>query len=153
YSGKDGHLLWKASGLADGGDRSDRGIRGCQWLDVRDLDGDGRPGIVVIYTTGRDNLGTCWLAVLSSRNGAVRWKKKLGGLHYSGFTASYSSLIRFQQPTMIDLNGDGVLDLVVLSQTEEDNPAISTAVVRDDPATSLGGQSLRALDGRTGRLL
>jgi hypothetical protein len=151
YSGKDGRRLWKASGLASTVS-NERGIRACHWLDVRDLDGDGRPEVIITYNTGRDDLGTCWLAVLSGRNGAVQWKEKLGSLHYGGFTASYSPMIRFQQPQVADVNGDGILDLLVLAQTEEDNP-ISAETTRYNPAELPSRRSLRVLDGRTGRVL
>jgi outer membrane protein assembly factor BamB len=168
YSGKDGRRLWKAAGIQ--GTLPEHNLNynyvsECFRLECRDLERNGRPRVVVVYGVGRFDVWTsrhksggsdpneCWLAVLSGANGKLLWKEKIGGF---GSAARYISSgckcptwVGLTPPACADLNGDGVVDVVVLAQT---TPASTT------PGAAASGDldpdlELRALDGRDGSLL
>src|SRR5262249_27913548 len=83
---------------------------------------------------GSDNQG--WLAVLSGRNGKVLWKHQLGGfaIHVDGgWSETFHNAS--QQPSLVDLKGNGVRSFLVTVQTGRDR------------------QELHALEARTGRIL
>jgi outer membrane protein assembly factor BamB/tRNA A-37 threonylcarbamoyl transferase component Bud32 len=135
YSGKDGHLLWKAdlTKLIEGSEDA-RSVSACSFLECRDLDGDGRPEVLFVYQSRNAAGGAdeSWLAVLSGHSGKVLWKERLG----------HSEAMEVV-PSVLDLNGDGRLAVVAWATT---GPVEHWYY----PPT---GSELRALDGRSGRLL
>jgi outer membrane protein assembly factor BamB/tRNA A-37 threonylcarbamoyl transferase component Bud32 len=132
YAGKDGRRLWKVDDLK-GSPEANQSIGECFYLASRDLDGNGRPEVLFGYRFGRPgDTGECWLAVLTGRNGKIRWKVKLGGGSWKGASHSFSPSV---PSVFVDVNGDGVLDVVVPIEVAYDR------------------YELRALDGRNGRTL
>jgi tRNA A-37 threonylcarbamoyl transferase component Bud32/outer membrane protein assembly factor BamB len=129
FSGKDGTLLWKAPGFKETLPHWTN-MMTCNFLECRKLGQKGRSNVIVVHA---DN-SVCWLEVLDGRTGKG-WKTKLA--QFKGPTASafISDLITLQQPEFVDINGDGVLDVLVLSKTDED------------------ALELQALDGRSGEPL
>jgi outer membrane protein assembly factor BamB/tRNA A-37 threonylcarbamoyl transferase component Bud32 len=138
FSGKDGRRLWRAEEI-QGDPGQDKGIDKCYLLECRDLKGDGRPEVIFIYNVGFGGAGggdpgrELWLAVLSGRTGKVLWKEKLFD-RQDGYGGQWPNTLLQQQPGYVDLNGDGVLDLVVVASAKR-------------------RIEIRALDGRDGRLL
>jgi outer membrane protein assembly factor BamB len=125
-SGKDGRQLWGASHLA--GTREDCFERG-RLVACHDLDGDGRPEVVCVYEvgdrTGRVVPGPRFrLAVLRGDTGELRWQQSLMGRFGGG-----------SRMAVVDLDGDGVRDLVTLATADDGTP------------------ELRAFSGRDGRPL
>jgi hypothetical protein len=112
FSGKDGRRLWTAPdfGMRSGGS-SGGGVGWLRYsyptLDGCDLEGDGQAEVLVAYFPTDSMPDVPHLATLSGRDGTLRWtlpflKGTFGGLHgVPGGTA------------LKDLNGDGVLDLVL----------------------------------------
>jgi outer membrane protein assembly factor BamB/tRNA A-37 threonylcarbamoyl transferase component Bud32 len=135
-SGKDGHRLWQVDALP-GTTGPNTLASKCYWLECQDLDGSGRPEVLITYRLGQEgshNQG--WLAVLSGRNGKVLWKHQLGGfaIHVDGgWSETFHNAS--QQPSLVDLKGNGVLSFLVTVQSGRDR------------------QELHALEARTGRVL
>jgi serine/threonine protein kinase len=116
-SGKTGKRLWSA-------DIDVEVWNGPQLLACHDLDGDGKPEVLFVSAmdwgwprqSTQPNAGKSsndwqyWLAVLSGRDGKVRWKQPLceGGDH----RGSQPAMTPFAY-LLADLNGDGVLDVVI----------------------------------------
>jgi outer membrane protein assembly factor BamB/tRNA A-37 threonylcarbamoyl transferase component Bud32 len=159
-SGRDGHVLWTSD------------CKLYEWVDVpilecRDLDGDGRPEILIAaagcwdspasFQSPAANLQLRLVAV-SGQTGATRWQQPLsvydwtwgdGGWgnvsrktwssgHFSGALYLPDGIVRSPtriQPGFADLNGDGILDLIV--------PATTSSTTSE----------LRALNGRDGKIL
>jgi tRNA A-37 threonylcarbamoyl transferase component Bud32/outer membrane protein assembly factor BamB len=156
FSGKDGHPLWRADWI-----ENQEWITRCYWLDCRDLNGDGRPQVLIAYLKGAPELRwepsfrgsggggwgngvhSLWLAKLSGRTGQG-WQTKLG----AGFLQEESRETIAQKPTfrpgLADLNGDGVLDLIVCSHPEGEAP-------RERKGARIS--ELLAVDGRDGHFL
>jgi outer membrane protein assembly factor BamB/tRNA A-37 threonylcarbamoyl transferase component Bud32 len=136
-SGKDGRRLWQVNALP-GMASPNKLASKCYWLECRDLDGNGRPQVLVTYRLGQeggsDNEG--WLAVLSGRTGKVLWTKQLGGFavlsEYGGRTETFHNAS--QRPLLMDRRGDGVPYCLVTVQTGEHR------------------QELHAIDARNGRV-
>jgi serine/threonine protein kinase/outer membrane protein assembly factor BamB len=164
YSGKDGRSLWRAAGIQGAlPEGSQNYISECFHLECRGLERNGRPRVVLVYGVGQFDLVTsrhgsgggdpneCWLAVLSGPNGKLLWKEKLGGFGSETGYIKCPRSVGLTPPAFADLNGDGVIDVVVLAQTA---PATATG----DAAASGSFRpdtrhELRALDGRDGKLL
>jgi outer membrane protein assembly factor BamB len=112
-SGRTGRRLWAA-------DIAVELWNGPQLLQCRDLDGDGQPEILFVSASdwGRERQANgsrstddwqYWLAVLSARDGKVRWKQPLGERDHPGrspATVPFACVLA-------DLDGDGVLDIVI----------------------------------------
>ena len=105
---------------------------GNQSWDLRDLDGDGKPDLVVTdsvnvsqspvqFGVGQPGIGQYWKVYLNTGNGfasgAVTWTTPTGGLPAEGYIlTSFSSdgfEVAGQSWEVIDMNGDGKPDLVV----------------------------------------
>src|SRR5262249_18129293 len=132
-SGKDGRRLWQVDALP-GTTGAGTLASKCYYLECLDLDGDGRPEVLVTYRTGQDGSSgqASWLAVLSGRTGKVLWKQQLGGFAIRGEGGGRSETFHNanQRPLLADLKGDGVLNVLMTVETARDQ------------------QELRALDGR-----
>src|SRR5262249_48671845 len=130
YSGKDGRTLWKAGGVQGTLRGGYNYISDCFRLECRDLERRGRPAVVCVYGVGSFDIHTsrhsggdgspneCWLAVLSGSNGNLLWKEKIGGAgQRTGDVIKCPKSFALTPPAFADLNGDGVLDVVVLAQS------------------------------------
>jgi serine/threonine protein kinase/outer membrane protein assembly factor BamB len=135
-SGRTGKVIWAADRLP--ADRSAQLLNGlgCDTVLCRDLDGDGRPEVLLLYYQVKSNGGRLsQLAVLSGRDGRLRWHHPLGeanpgvdrGLEYLTFGSP-----RLGTGRLRDVAGE---DVVVGGLTPQ------------------GALELRALDGRDGTLL
>jgi hypothetical protein len=113
-SGKDGRVLWRDA-LLQGERKIDRVIT----LDSRDLDGDGKPEVIVAFVhpqpppdvpSSNDHL--CERAVLSGQDGKVKWRFELARIDNT-----------FERPfqfAFADLWGDdGIIDVVTLTMTPD----------------------------------
>jgi hypothetical protein len=127
-SGKTGRRLWTA------------GLQVKSWhatalLECHDLEGDGRRRVLLSGVTDPGDEPArplqLWLVVLSGQDGRLLWKQVLVD---KDLTLGGQSELRLQ-PLVIDLNGDGVRDLVV--------PAVRAG---KDP-------EVRVFSGRDGQLL
>jgi outer membrane protein assembly factor BamB len=156
YSGKDGRRLWKAAGIQGSlPGRNHNYVSECFRLECQALERNGRPGVVLVYGVGRfDSSGDpneCWLAVLSGPNGKLLWKEKIGGFGSDARYIKCPKSVGLTPPAFADLNGDGVVDVVVLAQTA---PASTTSGAAGSRSTHFDtDHELRALDGRDGNLL
>jgi outer membrane protein assembly factor BamB len=128
-SGRSGRRLWTS-------DLFVTVFAGIQHLGCRDLDGDGRPEVILVggldESAVSSNAWQWWLVVLSGRTGKVAWKQPLSG---RGLAGTVQRLDVEFEPIVAHLDGDRVLDLVV--------PAF-----RDDL-----GREVRAYRGGDGTLL
>jgi outer membrane protein assembly factor BamB len=136
FSGKDGRLLWRApipetetSSSSSSG--SPMHSYNYPLLDHVDLDGDGRPEILL--ATKFAQAGLC-LAALSSRDGRLLWKAPMLPCAFTG-----RSLI--DRHLFHDLDGDGVRDVVLWAPDKV------------DPYGNQTGARLRAFSGRDGKPL
>jgi hypothetical protein len=126
-SGQSGRRLWQVE-AADLGLGRDDEITQLFGLECRDLEGKGRPAVVFSFrcTVQRDRLGSGHsryegqIAVLDGRSGKVRWS-----VHPDSWALC----------ALADVNGDGVLDVVV------------------PPLKDGRDVGYSAYDGRTGRRL
>lgn len=144
-SGRTGQQLWKA-------DLQVSVCGGSPMVNYCDLDVDGRTEIVYVgamnlkYTDRPSSQGMqLWLVVLSATDGTVKWKRPITPAYGLSpqFNANHLRVDRLQieSPTN-DLNGDGVLDLVVPAETGVDQPANGDYSVE-----------LTAVSGKDGSLL
>ncbi len=140
-SGATGRQLWTA-------ELEVQNIDAVLALETCDLEGDGVTEVVLLAAMDwgyprRGRWGNAdsqlWIGVFDGRNGRVRWKHALSPPYGNGPTNSPYRFDRVWIETIYgDLNGDGVLDIVV--------PA--------DSSVASGKQlELRALDGRQGQQL
>jgi outer membrane protein assembly factor BamB len=86
---------------------------GMQYLEVTDLEKDGRPEIIFVAGMDPKSLGSTmwqwWLKVYSADSGEVRWQQPLSVL--GNFSGQFAGDFRIQTE-LSDLNRDGVLDLI-----------------------------------------
>jgi serine/threonine protein kinase len=150
YSGKDGRRLWTGPDI---GLKASHGSFGTHFgprtdyryplLDLVDLDGDGRPELLVAGTNYTDvtpesrgkNQGLCLTAV-SSKDGSMLWRVPILQRAFTG-----RSLI--DRHLFHDLNGDGVRDFVVWAPEK----------LIDNLNAEPDGAVLRAYSGRDGKPL
>jgi hypothetical protein len=113
FSGKDGHRLWTAPdfGMNSTGSSGSGGGGRLKWaypmLDWCDLDGQGRPDVLVAYYPADLKGRTTHLAALSGRDGTLRWTVPFVQGTFAGLHGPPRGTV------LKDLNGDGVLDLVL----------------------------------------
>ena len=138
YCGKTGRQIWTSSdcGLRNSGSSVSGGYPDEEYsipmLGKRDLNGDGRPEIIVgAYFGDRHNFA---LAAFAGDDQALMWKLPVE----ENCLKSRTAFDRIFQ----DLNGDGVLDVVV-----------SAAKTLDDTYGNLTAAGLRAYDGRDAKPL
>ena len=149
-SGRTGKVLW----TSDCGLRVPRHLSGLVRIDTvqfRDLEGKGRPAVIVVFTDQNVG-GRRWLSVLSGTDGRVRWRQPLT---YGGAT---TFMIWRQWPGIGDLNGDGVPDLVawilVAPATHESRPDKGDNHLKHGRAqTAPPLYELRAFSGKDGQVL
>ncbi len=179
-------------------------IRNCSLLKCRDLrsphapreadpGAENRPEVLFAYavdytrhtaTSAGGGPTESWLALLSGRDGKVLWKERLGKFQEAvkDFDTPRQPApkgVAFQQPAFADLNGDGVLDVLVWTRTEKVQPMSPPGAadmkgqsemkhrIEGDKGKATEGKGtgkeqasdppfrceLRALDGREGQLL
>ncbi|MFN0051920.1 MAG: protein kinase domain-containing protein [Planctomycetales bacterium] len=137
-SGKDGSRLWTAAdfGLQSGSTSSSGGGPQMEYsypmLDQCDLDGDGRPEILVAAHI--DDANGIKLAALSSDDGHLLWKIPIEKGAYTG-----RSLI--DQHIWHDIDGDGVLDTALWGPKSINEHGVGIGV------------EFRAFSGRDGKSL
>ena len=146
YSGQSGDLLWQA-------DVTVHTIEHVALLRWADLDQDDRPEVIVVaamdyqYPTRRGFSTSdlqLWLLVLDGQTGKLRWDQPLTAAYgtATGLQRQYQFKdLSFQTP-LVDLNQDGVFDLVLPSE-------------REDRVTTerLPELAYEAFDGATGKRL
>ncbi|MGA2257462.1 MAG: PQQ-binding-like beta-propeller repeat protein, partial [Thermoguttaceae bacterium] len=143
-SGKTGKQIWSAEHVVvepeKGQASRSRGSQ-TQAIACHDLSGDGQLELVLIYDLmGRGHIvetHQLWLAVLSRRDGKALWRQALTDEMPSADLPQGLSC----QPGIADLDGDGVLDLVI------------AVPVPPKERPGIWGSELRALSGRDGKLL
>jgi len=147
-SGRTGAKLWSANIRVNNS-------KGSPMAQICDLDRDGLPELVYVAAINlmeaqqrrlqSSNEVQLRLIVLSAKDGKVRWQRPLSPAY--GKTPQFNphrlrvDLLRIESPTA-DLNGDGVLDLVIPSETD-----VQKAPLSDQPV------ELIAVSGADGSLL
>jgi outer membrane protein assembly factor BamB/predicted Ser/Thr protein kinase len=138
-SGRTGELLWRAEDVpAPGVDHHQIVFAEPHVPQCQDLYGDGRREVIVPFFVRFSGLEQLWLAVISGKDGKLLWNKLLSERKLEGpsqLSQSYRT-----QPVFADLDGDGVLDVLV---------AVPASILKDGTVTV----DLQALSGRDGRLL
>ena len=138
FSGKTGQRIWTSPdcGLRDSGSSMTGGYDDEQYsipmLGSRDLDGDGRPEILVAAYF--DDASAITLAAFSGQEQSLLWKVPVDENCLHG-RAAFDRIFH-------DLNGDGVLDVV-----------LSAPKMRDEFFGNLTIAGLRAYSGRDGQPL
>jgi outer membrane protein assembly factor BamB len=137
-SGRTGKPLWSSAAIAE----SPHGIN-VSYLRSHRMTAEGPPDVLLSYFLASGSgpfSGRRWMARLDGRSGKVAWNEPL---HEPLPTDTATGLQL--QPALADLDGDGVLDLILL-----------VPVPGSDETPSPGAEpncGLRAYSGRDGRLL
>jgi outer membrane protein assembly factor BamB len=98
-------------------------------LECRDLDGDGTPEVLLAYsqTPPKDQFhAQLKLAVVSLKDGKTRWRTTLSPPDQNNAFANLRLL-----PAFADLDGDGVLDVVVWGMADDDTLEVRALSGRD----------------------
>ena len=138
-SGRTGKRIWSAEDIVvepEKGQASELQVGNTQVLAFPDLKGDGQPAVVLSYDLfyGSSTIRQLWLAAISLRDGKTLWRQAVSDKHVN----MGSSLSIYWLPGIGDLDGDGVLDLVI------------AVPVPPEKAGEPWGCELRALSGRDG---
>ncbi len=141
-SGRTGKRIWSAEDVVvepDKGYSSALAGVNPQVLACRDLNGDGPTEVVLLYDLiqGNSARNQLWLAALSLHDGKTLWRQAL--TNNSLFQGSLWASDMSNGVAICDLNGDGVLDLVIAVPVPQ--------------AGGMWSSELRALSGRDGKLL
>ena len=138
-SGKTGRTLWTPEAITTKTSGSAANVRG---IDAADLDGDGRPEVLVCHELQYNNPAgrplrckQAWLTLLTGSDGSVRWHRRLDPEHDE--TKSYPANLFLHE--IAELDGDGVRDVLLAQLVSADGISWSF--------------DLRAMGGRTGRPL
>lgn len=110
FSGKTGKRLWQTENfrLNPSGQRR---VPVAHLVRCQDLDGDGRPEVIVLsILLAQSNGRQVWLTVWSGDRGELLWHQLLHETSSSNFV-NFSSFL--PQPAFMDLDGDGIQDIVV----------------------------------------
>ncbi len=138
-SGKTGRRLWQSEVNA-------QVLTAVTWLDCRDLDDDGNPEIVLAAafdhgTPHRQSFGSedarLWLVVASGQSGKTQWAHPLAFDTKSSSARSYRYEDVSLEASYADLDGDGVLDIVLPGQRSPHDLALE----------------MRGISGKTGQTL
>jgi serine/threonine protein kinase/outer membrane protein assembly factor BamB len=140
-SGRTGMFLWAL-------EMPFASLEGLLFVAARDLDNDGAAEVLFSTFTDWDypnrsswssNDGQHWLAVAEGRTGKIRWRQPLSVPYGTPprQIRPYATANADVQPALADLDGDGVVDLIVLAEA----------------AIPSNRFELRALNGRDGKIL
>jgi serine/threonine protein kinase/outer membrane protein assembly factor BamB len=109
-SGLKGHILWH--------NRSQYGAPFPLQLPHGDIDGDGGPDIIMKSTNRRNVI----LEVVSGKTGESIWRREVP-LRPDGPFGSNSNRLRFGDPATLDVDSDGLIDIVLLTHGR-DSPEV-----------------------------
>ena len=139
-SGKTGRKLWTPGLIAV--EKSGSANANIWGLDANDLDGDGRPEVLVCHDLHQTNPGggsirweQAWLTLISGKDGSIRWHRRLDPEHDE--TKGYPAPAFLHE--IAELDGDGVRDVLMAQFASEDGKTWHF--------------ELCAIDGRAGRPL
>jgi serine/threonine protein kinase len=142
-SGKTGKRLWSAEDVVvppDEGQTS--ALVGWNPLVVtcRDFGGDGDCRVQILYElfSGSPRTSQLWLAELSARDGKTLWRQQLSERRQGDQLSSDMTI----QPSYYDVDGDGLLDMVV-----------ALPVPPDKSSPGMWSAELVAVSGRDGKQL
>jgi outer membrane protein assembly factor BamB len=138
-SGKTGRLLWRVNGLtAQPGDR----VADAQFVRVHNLGGSASSEVLFAYNLESHGSqdGQLWLAALSGEDGRIRWKTPLAPKRNVWSASEFG-------PLFVDLNGDGVLDVVVWAIDAAENYEVRALSGRDGSLLWKAGLNSRAMLG------
>jgi outer membrane protein assembly factor BamB len=117
FSGKTGRRLWAASDLRVG--ERER-IASAHVLECRDLDGDGKPEVLLAFSRTRDGETTMYLTARSGQDGKLLWEQPVNGLRPAGPSAEQGR----SSAVTADLDRDGVRDVVLVGVSERSQWAL-----------------------------
>ncbi len=130
-SGKTGQTLWESEAVG-------QVITGVAWQECRDLDNDGNSEIIMVaaFDKGeplRQSFGSdeanLWLVVASGQTGRTQWAEPLT----SAATGAAGRNYRFEdvhlEASYIDLDADGVLDIILPAQRSPHDLALETRAI------------------------
>ncbi|MEZ6087504.1 MAG: protein kinase [Pirellulaceae bacterium] len=146
-SGADGDRLWQAEFAA-------AHIDAIPMVDVRDLNGDGEPEVVIVasvdygqpthvaeqtgdFTRSVHNDPALWLAVLSGNDGKVVWTKPLTEAQPDNYGKHFEFRTAWVESAYGDLNGDGTEDLLLPAQRDSKSDALDMLAIDGESGQTL----------------